>query len=296
MNYRFVKTGLVVMALALFGGATQTRAQGTQSQSQSQSQQQPPAQQSQKPSLQNPITPAVAPPPAPVDPKEEAAFKSFMALNLSSAADVDKSIQQGEDFIKTYPASGHLENVYSRLTNAYFQKRQIDKMYQDGEKALTLNGDDVSVLTLLGGSLPRGDANDPSFKEKLTQAEQYDKHALDLLPTMVKPQGVTDDQFAKLKENATSTAHGGLGIALFREGKAAEAVPELQKATDGVADPDVVDFYVLGLALDNLQKYSDAAKAFDGCAQLASSLQDRCKQGSTDAKAKAANQLQPPKP
>ena len=294
MNYRFVRFALVVLVPALFGGATQSWAQGTQSQSQSQ--QQPPAQQSQKPSLQNPITPAVAPLPAPVDPKEEAAFKGFMTLNLSSAADVDKSIQQGEDFLKTYPASSHLESVYSRLTNAYFQKRQVDKMYADGEKALTLNGDDVSVLTLLGGTLPRGDSSDPNFKDKLSQAEQYDKHALDLLPTMTKPQGVTDEQFAKLKENATSTAHGGLGIALFREGKAADAVSELQKATDGLADPDVVDLYVLGLALDNLQKYSDAAKAFDGCAQLTSSLQDRCKQGSTDAKAKAANQLQPPKP
>ena len=298
MNHRIGKASLTVLTLALFGGATQIWAQGQQSQSQSQSQsqqqQQPPAQQSQKPALLNPIAPTPTTPP--VDPKEDAAFKSFTALSPSNAADIDKLIQTGEDFAKTYPTSTHLELIYSRLTNAYFQKQQMDKVYEDGQKALALNGDDVSVLTLLGEMLPRGNANDPNFKDKLTQAELYDKHALDLLPTMAKPDGVTDDQFTKLKNNAMVAAHGGLGIALFREGKAADAVPELQKATDGVTSPDTVDLFVLGLALDNVQKYADAEKAFDGCAQAASSLQDRCKQLSAQEKSKAGTQLQPPKP
>ncbi|HKW88564.1 MAG TPA: hypothetical protein VJN21_07390 [Candidatus Acidoferrales bacterium] len=306
MNHHNSKTSLAVLVVLVFGGATQIRAQGSQTQSQSQSQsqsqtqsqqqQQPPAQQDQKPGLQNPIAPAVAPLPTPVDPKEDAAYKSLIAMNPTNAADVDKEIQAGEDFLKTYPASRYLQGVYSRLTNAYFQKPDMDKMYADGEKALALNGDDVSVLTLLGGTLPRGNANDPNFKDKLARAEQYDRHALDLLPTMAKPANVTDEQFAKLKDNAMVTAHGGLGVALFREGKAADAAPELQKATDGVANPDPVNLYVLGLALDNLQKYADAEKAFDGCGQVTSSLQERCKQLGADAKSKAANQLQPPKP
>ena len=302
MNHRIGKSSLVVLVLMIFGGTTQIRAQGsqtqsqTQTQSQSQQQQQPPAQQDQKPGLQNPIGPAVAPVAPPVDPKEDAAYKSLIAMNPTNAADVDKEVQAGEDFLKTYPTSRYLQGVYSRLTNAYFQKQDMDKMYADGQKALSMNGDDVSVLTLLGGSLPRGNANDPNFKDKLAQAEQYDKHALDLLPTLQKPAGVTDEQFAKLKDDAMITAHGGLGVALFREGKSADAAPELQKATDGVANPDPVNLYVLGLALNNLQKFADAAKAFDGCAQLTSTLQDRCKQGASDAKAKAANQLQPPKP
>jgi tetratricopeptide (TPR) repeat protein len=297
MKHLLGMTTVAVAIFALFAGATRTCAQGTQTQSQTQSQQQqqPPAQEGQKPSLQNPITPAVAPVPAPVDPKEDAAYKSFFSMSPANPADVDKEIQAGEDFLKAYPASQYLQHVYSRLANAYFQKPDLAKMYEDGQKALALNGDDVSVLTLLGGTLPRGKADDPNFKDKLAQAEQYDKHALELLPTTTKPEGVTDEQFTKLKETATMTAHGGLGIALFREGKVTDAVPELEKATDGVTNPDPTDFYVLGLALASLQKYADAAKAFDGCAQLTSGLQDRCKQGSSDAKAKAANQLQPPK-
>lgn len=299
MIHRFGKAALTALALTFLGGGMQVCAQGTQSQAQSQSQsqqqQQPPAQQGTKPALQNPIAPAVAPLPTPVDPKEDAAFKSFMALNPMSATEVDKEIQTGEDFLKAYPSSRYLESVYSRLSNAYYQKRQLDKMYEEGEKALALNGDDLSILTLLGEMLPRGDANDPNFKDKLSQAEQYDRHALDLLPTLTKPAGITDEQFTKVKSNAIVAAHGGLGVALFREGKAADAVPELQKATEGATNPDAVNLYVLGLALDGVQKYSEATKAFDGCAQVASPLQDRCKQGSADAKTKAANQLQPPK-
>lgn len=296
MIQRVGKAAFVVLIFAFFAGVTQIRAQETQSQSQSQQQQQPPAQQGQKPSLQNPLTPAVAPLPTPMDPKEVADYKTIMAMNPTSAADVDKEVQAGEDFVKTYPASRRLEPIYSRLSNAYYRKQQLDKMYENGEKALALNGDDLSVLALLGEQLPLGNVNDPSFKDKLAKAEQYDKHALDLLPTMPKPDGVTDEQFAKLKSSVITATHGGLGIALFREGKAADAVPELQKATDGVTNPDAVDLFVLGMAFDNLQKYSDAAKAFDGCAQVTSSLQDRCKQGASEAKAKAGNQLQPPKP
>ncbi|HEV2490548.1 MAG TPA: hypothetical protein VGT03_12135 [Candidatus Acidoferrales bacterium] len=298
MKHGNSKPTLAVLILAFLAGATQVCAQGTQTQSQSQSQQQqqPPAQTDQKPALQNPITPAVAPLPTPVDPKEDAAYKSFYAMNPTNPAEVDKEIQAGEDFLKAYPNSRYLQPVYSRLSNAYFQKHESDKMYEDGQKALALNGDDVSVLTLLGGTLPRGNAGDPNFKDKLAQAEQYDRHALELLPAMTKPEGVTDDQFVKLKGTATMTAHSGLGIALFRDGKAADAVPELQKATEDNANADPTDLFVLGLALENLQKYADAAKAFDGCAQITSTLQDRCKQGASDAKAKAANQLQPPKP
>lgn len=293
MIQRIGRAVLAVLIFALFVGATQISAQETQSQSQQQ--QQPSAQQDQKPSQQNPITPAVVPLPTPVDPKEDADYKSIMAMNPANAADVDKEVQAGEDFVKTYPASKRLEPIYSRLSNVYYQKQQLDKMYENGEKALALNGDDLSVLALLGEKLPRGNANDPSFKDKLAKAEQYDKHALDLLPTMPKPAGLTDEQFAKLKDNVITATHGGLGIALFREGKAADAVPELQKATDGVTNPDPVTLFVLGMALDGLQKYSDAAKAFDGCAQVTSPLQDRCKQGASEAKAKAGTQLQPPK-
>lgn len=294
MKHRMRITLVALGALALSVAARPAWGQGTQSQSQQQ--QQPPAQQSQKPSLQNPISNAVAPMPTPVDPKEEAAYKNFFEMKPATAADYDKEIQTGEDFLKTYPLSRYAESVYSRLTSSYLERQEVDKMYDAGEKALALNGDDVSVLTLLGSVLPRGNSNDPQFKDKLAKAEQYDRHALELLPNLPMPVGVTADQFAKLKATAAISAHGGLGIALFREGKAEESAAELQKATDGNPSPDPTELYVLGLALNNLQKYADAAKAFDGCAQITSTLQDRCKQDATDAKSKAANQLQPPKP
>jgi tetratricopeptide (TPR) repeat protein len=293
MKYRMGITAVAFGMFVVSAAAMPIWAQGTASQSQ---QQQPPAQQNQKPSLQNPITPAVAPPPAPVDPKEDAAYKNFFDMKPATAADYDKEIEAGENFLKAYPQSRYAEGVYSRLTNSYFERQQLDKMYDAGEKALALNGDDVSVLTLLGSVLPRGNSNDPQFKDKLAKAEQYDRHALELLPTLPMPVGITADQFAKLKNSAAISAHGGLGIALFREGKVEDSAAELQKATEGNPDPDPTDLYVLGLALSNSQKYADAAKAFDACAQIASPLQDRCKQNAADAKSKAANQLQPPKP
>jgi tetratricopeptide (TPR) repeat protein len=295
------RMGMIVSLLGAAALATGQPAFSQQTQSQSQQQQTQqgqPAQQNQqmqKPSL---MPGAAAQKPAdltPVDPKEEAAYKKFYGMKPVTSADFDNEIKSGEAFVKDYPQSRYLQVVYSRLANSYFEKQEFAKMYDAGDKALALNGDDVNVLTLLGTALSRGNSNDPDFAAKLAKAEQYERHALELIPTLPKPAELTDDQFAKIKAQAAIQAHSGLGIALFREQKPEEAAAELAQATTGTDKPDPADLFIYGLALDDMQKFSDAEKAFDTCMKITSSLQDRCKESEADAKAKAATQLQPPK-
>lgn len=289
MKHRMGFTILSLAAAACFAVAPSVYAQGMGSSQQSQQTQQQP-----RPSLKNP-SPQTPAPPA-VDPKEEAAYKAFYAIKPAEPADVDALIQAGEAFVKNYPQSRYRAVVYSRLTNAYFQKRELDKMYAAGDKTLQLNPNDVSVLALVGWVIPRGDPRAPNFAAQLTKAKQYDERALQILATLPKPADLTDAQFAAGKAAATSQAHSGLGLIYFRQGNDAQSAAELEKATQGITNPDPTDFFVLGVDQEGLHKYADAEKSFDSCAQMPSSLQDRCKQSAADAKEKAATQLQPPKP
>ena len=291
MRHRMGITALTLAGLACLAIAPKVLAQGTGAQQQGTQQQ---GTQDQKPSLQNP-TPQKPAAPA-VDPKEEAAYKAFIAMKPASSADFDAQIQAGEDFVKNYPQSHYLAVVYSRLTNAYFERQKLDKMYVAADKTLQLNPNDVTVLTLVGWVIPRGSPTAPGFADRLAKAEQYEKHALDILATLPKPAELTDEQFATTKASAVSQAHSGLGLVYFREGKDSDSVAELTKATEGNPQPDPTDYFVLGVEDEKLSKFADAQKSFEGCAQITSQLQDRCKQGVAEAKAKAGSQLQPPKP
>lgn len=289
MNHRTRLSILIVCAMACFAAAPQLFAQSDQSQQQSQQQQSQqqtnPPQQTQKPSLANPQQNTPAPPP--VDPKEEAAYKAFYDMKPATPADLDAQIQAGEAFVKDFPKSRYLESVYARLTLVYFQKRDLDKMYDAADKALALNPDNVDVLTHVGWVIPRN-SSVPNFAQLLAKAEQYEKHALEILSTLTKPAGLTDEQFNKSKAFETSEAHSGLGLVYFREQKYDESSAELTKATDGSSETDPTDYFILGVDLENLQKFPDSVKAFDSCAQIQSPLQDQCKQQSADAKAKEA--------
>ena len=294
MTHRMGITALALATWACLATAPQVRAQGTATQQQGTQQQ---GTQEQKPSLQNPTPQKPAAPAAPaVDPKEAAACKAFVALKPTAPADYDAQIQAGEDFVKNYPQSGCRAAVYSRLTNAYFEKQKLDKMYAAADKTLQLNPNDLTVLTLVGWVIPRGNPTAPGFADQLAKAEQYEKHALEILATLPKPVELTDEQFATTKASAVSQAHSGLGLVYFREGKDSDSVAELTKATEGNPQPDPTDYFVLGVEDEKLSKFADAQKSFEGCAQITSQLQDRCKQGAAEAKSKAASQPQSPKP
>jgi tetratricopeptide (TPR) repeat protein len=280
-----------LMVFAILSPASRAQQQSTSQQGQQQSQQQQqeakPGQQGQAPPNAQAQGPAEAPK---VDPEEEKAYQAFTDLKPD---DYDQQIQQGEDFVKKYPQSRYDELVYSRLTNAYYSKQELDKMYASGDKALALNPNDVTVLVLVGWVIPHNyDPNDLEADRRLAKAEGYEKHALDVLPTLPKPAGMTDEQFAAAKSKEEATAHSGLGLIYFREQKAEDSLKELQQATAG-DQSDPVDFFIMGIDLKSLKRFTDAADAFQKCAQIPGAMQARCKQQADQAKSQAA---QPPSP
>lgn len=267
-------------------------AQGT-----GQSGQNPPPQQSEKskekPADVQDLTLDSAPPP--VNAEEDAAVKAFSDAPNTDAA---KKIQMGEDFVAKYPQSRHRPAVYSTLTMLYLGINQVPKAVGMGEKELQLNPNDVQVLAALSRAIPRALTKDTLEPAKqLAKAEEYGKRAIEVLPTITKPQGVADEAFATAKNDALSMAHSGLGVTYFRLGKYNQAIPELEQAVklDPAKEPDPVNFYVLGIANVNASHFEDAVAAFNKCAAITGQLQVACKANAEDANKKSRTQLSAPK-
>lgn len=295
MKQQIHKATLAAATALVFAFALQSsqaaQQQNSPQQNQQQTQQSQPSQQDNgKPTLGQQQTlpsgqaPTTAPAPK-VDPAEEAAYKAFTDVKPD---DNDQVIKQGEDFAKTYPQSRYNSVVYTRLVTAYYNKQQFDKMYEASDKALAINADNVQVLALVGWVIPHNfDPNDPNAEKRLQKSEAYEQRALQVLATLPKPAALTDDQFTAAKAQEAALAHSGLGLTYFREQKPDDSVKELQLAT-ATDKPDPVDLFIMGIDLDSLKRYNDAAQAFDKCAQIPGVMQDRCKQQETKSKSEAA--------
>lgn len=213
------------------------------------------------------------------DPQQANAYKAFYNANEPA-----KKIQLGNAFLQKYPKSPLAEPVDVGLMNVYYAQQDWKNVYVSGDNALALKSDDVDVLTTVGWLIPHFyHPDDPDADQQLDKAERYEKHALEVLATMPKPDRVTDAQFAASKAQKTIQAHSALGLVYFRREDYDNSAKELQFSTQGVAVADQTDLYVLGIDYENLKRFPDAVDAFNRCAQAAGSLQDRCKQSAAEA-------------
>jgi tetratricopeptide (TPR) repeat protein len=221
-----------------------------------------------KPTLQSDSNPLSA-----VKPSHDgvAAYNAFAKLK---PGDADKRIKVGEAFVQKYPSGPYSAAVYSGMVDVEYLKQNFAKMEEYADRALALNPADLKVLVLVGWVIPH--APNPTDAQ-LDKAEKYEKRVLELLPTVVKPAGMTDQEFASAKSQYESQAHSGLGLVDYQRGNYTDAVAQMKLAVSG-SNPDPSDYFVLGDSLDSLKRFSQAAGAFRACAQISGSEQQLCKQ------------------
>ena len=234
-------------------------------------------------------------PAPPVNAEEDAAYKAFEAMPLT---DGPRKVLAGEQFVQKYPQSRYLPPVYSNLVKLYLEANEIQKMQDAGEKDVALAPNDVQTLAILGQTLPRAwNASMPNATLQLDKAEKFSKSAIELTPTITKPEALTDAQFTLAKNQTLAMAHSGLGLVYFRRGKFDEAIPEFEEATrvDPSPEIDPVNFYVLAIAEEKTSHFDAAVAAFNKCATVPGGLQPTCKNGAEEAKKLGATQLSAPK-
>jgi tetratricopeptide (TPR) repeat protein len=230
-----------------------------------------------------------------VNAEEDAAFKAFDSIPMTDGA---KKTQAGEAFVQKYPQSRYLAPVYSTLVKLYLAASDIQKMQDAGEKDVALAPNDVQTLAILGQTLPRAwNSTMPNATQQLEKAEKFSKSAIELTPTIPKPDAMTDAQFSLAKNQTLAMAHSGLGLVYFRRGKYDDAIPEFEESTkvDPNPEADPVTFYVLALAEEKTSHFDAAVAAFNKCAAIPGSLQPTCKNGADQAKKLGATQLSAPK-
>ncbi|HXT23550.1 MAG TPA: tetratricopeptide repeat protein [Candidatus Eisenbacteria bacterium] len=255
----------------------------------------PPQSQPQQPADPSKSGSSLAMPGAAPNAEELAAVKAFQEMPNT---DVPKKIAAGEEFLKKYPDSQYRPMVYSALTLEYIQSGNTEKAFEVGDKEVTLKPDDVQTLAVLGQTIPRAmSANTPEPEKRLAKAEDYSKRAIEVTPTIAKPEGMADQNFVAAKNSTLAMAHSGLGLVYFRRGKFNEAIPELEQSVkiDPNPTPDPVNLYLLGLANQKASRFDDAAVAFNKCAAVNSKLQATCRSGADESKKQASTQLSAPK-
>jgi tetratricopeptide (TPR) repeat protein len=199
-----------------------------------------------------------------------------------------KKIRLGNEFLMKFPKSALAERVDAGLMNLYRAQQDWKNTYRFADNALALDPDDVDVLATVGWTIPHVySPNDPDADQELNKAETYAKHAIEVMGKMPKPRNLTDAQFAAAKAKRTFQAHSALGLVYFRRDDYDNSAKELAQSTQGNPAPDPTDLFVLGVDLQNLNRYSEAAEAFQGSSQIAGPLQQQCKQGADSAKAQA---------
>jgi tetratricopeptide (TPR) repeat protein len=282
----------VVGALTAFllCAAASAGAQSGQSQP-GQQQQRPPAQ-ADKDKQPNPAPLSMDNVAAPASPEEESASKA-----VQQATDPNKKTQLAEEFLQKYPQSRYRPMMYQMLVSGYFATQQVPKLLDAGEKEIEMNPNDAPVLAVIAQTLARTyNAKAPDAAKQLDKAELYSKRAIEVTPTLPKPENLTEEAFNNAKNDTLVMAHGGLGLVYIRRGKFTEAIPELEQSVkaDIHPDPDPVNYYLLGVADKQTSHFDAAAAAFSKCAAVQSSLQATCKSGAEDAKKQGSTQLSAP--
>jgi tetratricopeptide (TPR) repeat protein len=278
-------------AILLCGSCVALAQSGQQgSQPQSGQQQQPPP--SDKDKQPNPAPLSMDNAPVPVTPEEEAAYKAFQQVT-----DAAKKTQVAEEFLQKYPQSRYRPAMYQALVSGYFATQQVPKMLDAGEKEIEINPNDAPVLAVMAQTLARAyNKSNPDAAKQLDKAELYSKRAIEVVPTLPKPESLTDEAFSSAKNDTLVMAHGGLGLVYIRRGMFSEAIPELEQSVkaDTHPDPDPVNYYLLGIADKQTSHFEAAAAAFTKCAAVQSSLQSACKSNAEDAKKQGSTQLSAP--
>jgi hypothetical protein len=137
------------------------------------------------------------------------------------------------------------------LMGTYQQAGNAKKTMDTATKLVTADTCNVRALALLSYfDRMMAQGGDPNAKQLLVDGKKYGQQGLDCLPKFTKPDGTSDADFQKTKDQMTGIFHAAIGISCLQDKDNACAVTHLKPAVD--ANPDTQkDFslvYPLALA------------------------------------------------
>ncbi|HEY6763376.1 MAG TPA: hypothetical protein VI386_01280 [Candidatus Sulfotelmatobacter sp.] len=172
-----------------------------------------------------------------------------------------------EAFVTQYPNSVMKNQALEILMGTYQQTGNSQKTLDTAAKLVQADPNNVRALTLLAYfDRMKAQGGDPNATQLLADAKKYAQQGVDALPKFAKPEGTSDADFQKMKDQMTGIFDAALGIAALQSKDYTTAIQDLKPA----ADANPTDFSVVyPLALAYLTPFDpktpvDPANAING--------------------------------
>ena len=193
--------------------------------------------------------------------KERAAIKK-----VTDAKTPDEKVAAVENLITNFADTTFKSAALYEAAEAEDQKADFAKAISYGELSIEADpkaGTAMNAMLLVAGELAqhtRKNDLDRESPEKLPKAEKYAKEAMDMIPTVARPDGVkiSDSDWEAFKKDKMAEGHRDLGLIAAARAKWDVAATEFKAAVDGSPQPDVVTMVRLGNAYNEGMKYADA--------------------------------------
>jgi tetratricopeptide (TPR) repeat protein len=169
--------------------------------------------------------------------KDPAEYNAY--VGAVQQQDAGAKISGLEAFLAQYPNSVMKEDALEVLMGAYQQAGNQAKVMEAANRLLTANPNNVRALVLL--------AYNERAAQKWTDAKAHAEHGLQALPNMPKPDGTSDADFTKQKDQLAALLESVAGFSALQLKDNATAEKDLRAAVE--ADPNNAEnVYPLALA------------------------------------------------
>lgn len=211
---------------------------------------------------------AVAPGPHPKSQEEQNALRSLAAEMQNPATPPDTVDKDVTAFLAKFPNTDYKEAISTYAMQFFQNRNDYPKVLQYGEQALKINPNSPSALVTLATAIPqRVRETDLDRDQRLAQAEEYDRRALQIADTLgpsLNGQQLTPERQESIKKMIRGSVHSSYAQIAYDRKDYSKAVGEFQQAI-ALDDPasSGPDYYRLAQAQEQLKQYSDAVASLD---------------------------------
>ena len=205
-----------------------------------------PAPAAAQPAQSQPATPAPAPAPVIKDPPEYNAYMGALQQKDPAA-----QISAFEAYLVQYPNSVMKAAALQALMQDYQQTGNQPKTIETATKLVAADPTNERAIFLLAYfDRLKAQSGDPNAQQDLVDAKKYGQMGLDGLAKFTKPDGTSDADFQKMKDQMTGVFHAALGISELTAKDYDDARKDLRAAVDSSPDfqKDFSVVYPLALA------------------------------------------------
>lgn len=177
--------------------------------------------------------------------KDPAEYNAYVAAIQQS--DPAKKAEGIEAFMERYPNSVMTEDASVALMAAYQQAGNATELIGAANRALRINPNNLRALAVLA-YYHRAMAVGNKAADEADLAMKYGQQGLAALPGLSKPEGMSDADFTKFRNEITAIFDGAVGFGALQKKEFANAQKDLREAVAQEGQPGVADIYSLATA------------------------------------------------